>query len=147
AIAPRLVAIRSGGLIRASVSGLTLPVTREQISRTAESLGLQVEEIHSVSALVPSRLALHGHDEQDFKTLAMQCNIGLKWTAYSLLRERALAQLPGSEHAPTQYESAGEWMRWSLQLQQPAGAKVEYFIRPDRPSYWLASVGRDSFWS
>ncbi|WP_157499788.1 hypothetical protein [Lysobacter sp. Root983] len=143
---PSVLAYRTGGIVNAVVSGLTLPVTQDAIRDTASRLELLVLDRGSVSALVPSVLQLHGHDEDALNSLAQQFRMPIAWLSAAAIARFNCARVPDAP-PPTHYEHAGVWRNWSLQGASNPDILVEHFARADRPDYWLATYEGDSFWS
>ncbi|NZA27209.1 hypothetical protein H0E84_12535 [Luteimonas sp. SJ-92] len=144
--APKLLAYRAGGVVNAIVSGLSLPATQAAILDASARLEMLVLTRRSISALVPPVLRIVGNDEESISLVARQVSMPITWLRADMLG-RMFGTLPSGAAAPTQYDSAGEWHRWSLKEGPVPGIRVEHFVRADRPDYWLATHESGSSWA
>lgn len=143
---PQLVAFRVREGFGATLSGLGLPSTIDEVHRAANRLGLLVEERASVSPLVPRSLALRAPRRELLESFATTSHLPLRWLDLAGL----LASRPrhdGLSHPPQHYERATRWYRWSLAAGDHPSVLVEHHMRRDRPDFWTASADGRRIWS
>lgn len=136
---PQLVAFNVGEHIGASLSGLSLSTTVEDVRRVAVRMGCLVEERVSVSPLVPSTIALRAFSVSTVEELARTCRLELSWLDLDALTRREINRHDGSSAPPEHYEGARRWLYWSLKDGEYPDVIVEHRMRAGRPDYWLAS--------
>jgi hypothetical protein len=144
---PRLVAFNVGEQVGATLSGLVLPTTIDELRRTAVRLGCFVEERYSVSPLVPSTVTLRASKASTVEELARACQLRLCWLDLDALTRGGEAyRHDGTSSPPQHYERTSRWSYWSLKDGEYPDVFVEHRMRPDRPDYWLASCGGRQVW-
>ncbi len=143
---PGLVAFHVGDQIGATLSGLALPTTIDEVRRNAVRNGCLVEERFSVSPLVPSTITLRAPDASAMKEIGRACQIGLYWLDLDALARRDTTRHDGTSAPPEHYERTSRWLRWSLKDGEYPDVFVEHRMRPDRPDYWLVSRGGRRLW-
>jgi len=144
---PMLVAVRSGGSIRAMLMGLAQQTTRAEVTRAADRAGVLVEDRRSVSSSVPQTVMLRAPDTEVLQAIGRAAGIEVKWLEQGFLRP---ATLPRGfrQPPPVGYEQEGSWSSWSLERNggRP-GPIVVKWSRPDRPSYWRVTSGAFDVWT
>lgn len=143
---PRLVAFHVGEHIGATLSGLALPTTIEEVRRTAVRTGCSVEERFSVSPLVPATITLRALNTAAIEEIGRVCRIGLYWLNLDVLTRGDINRHDGTSAPPEHYERASRWLLWSLKAGEYPDVCVEHRMRPDRPDYWLVLSGGRRGW-
>jgi hypothetical protein len=143
---PRLVAFRVGEHFGATLSGLALPTTIEEVRRTVVRNGGLVEERCSVSPLVPSTITLRASNAAAVEEVGRACRIGLYWLDVGALTRDNGNRHDGTSAPPEHYERASRWFHWSLKAGEYPNVFVEHRMRPDRPDYWVVSGGGRRAW-
>jgi hypothetical protein len=143
---PRLVAFNVGDYIGATLSGLALCSTIEEVRRTAGRVGCLVEERVSVSPLVPSSITLRASNAATVEELARACRLGIYWLDLDALTRGETNRHDGTSAPPEHYERSSRWTHWSLKQGEYPDVSVEHRMRPDRPDYWVASRSGRQLW-
>lgn len=144
---PCLVAFRVGDHVGATLMGLALRTTRDELKRTALKMSAIVEERLSVSSLVPSSLAFRMPSARHVDELGRACSLHIRWLDIDSMMHGPIARHDGTSPPPTNYEWVHGWPQWSLTPGEYAEVRVEHCMRRDRPDYWVASHGDVHIWS
>lgn len=144
---PRLVAFRVDGYVGATLIGLTVPTTREELERRVVSTAGLVEERCSASAFVPRSLSLRLRSRERLEELALACGIEVRWLRLESASPEATVRQDGTSAPPSNYEWAHPWPRWSLVPGEHDGIEVEHRMRRGCPDYWVVSGDDGSVWS
>lgn len=143
---PRLVAFKIGEHFGATLIGLALPTTVEEMRRAATRIGVLVEERFSVSPFVPRTISLRAADRRAVEDLASACQFGLRWLDLNRLGLLGSSRHDGMSAPPAHYERSIRWSRWSLKSDEHPDVTVEHHMRRDRPDYWVASRNGQRVW-
>lgn len=144
--APRLVVYRVDDHVGASLSGLALPSTVDELRNAALRTGLPIEERFSVSGVVPATLGLRAPDVRAVEEVAAGSRIATCWLDIDDLARVTLGRHDGSSTPPEHYERSVRWSRWSLKRGDHTGVVVEHRMRRDRPDFWVVERGQHRRW-
>jgi hypothetical protein len=144
---PHLIAFQVGECLGATLSGLVLQSTFDEVRRSANRLGVLVEERFSISPLVPPTLAFRARSREALEAIAASCHLQLRWLNVAGLEISGADRHRGTSEPPQHYERTTRWLRWSLMSGDYPTITVEHHMRPDRPDYWTASQEGRRVWS
>jgi hypothetical protein len=144
---PRIVAFKVGDRVGASLSGLTLTNTVDEMRRNAARIGVLVEDRFSVSSLVPQTISVRASDARALEELASACRLSLQWLDLGRVMRGVSSRHDGISAPPEHYERTSRWLKWSLKDGEYSDVLVEHSMRRDRPDYWLASRDGIGIWS
>jgi hypothetical protein len=136
-----------GDHVGATLTGLALPTTRDELRRAALRLSVLVEERLSVSNLVPRSLALRLASARHLDDLALACGLEVSWLDLESLSPGAMVRHDGTSTPPSHYEWVRRWPQWSLVPGEYAELEVEHHMRRDRPDFWVVSYRDQRIWS
>ncbi|WP_223620593.1 hypothetical protein [Lysobacter sp. ESA13C] len=146
---PVFVGFKVGEFTGASLAGLVLPATQDEVRRAAAKRGALVEERRSVSEFVPSTVALRLHSVEDLEALGNTLGFAVRWLDLEgvfgqKIHQHSVASLP-----PEHYEANTRWPRWSLTRGEVADIEFRHFVRKDKdkPDFWVASSNGATAWS
>lgn len=144
---PMLVAVCSGGSVRATLLGLAQQTMRAEVTRAADRAGVLVEERRSVSVYVPQTVMLRTPNAEVLREIGRAAGIEIGWLDQSFLRPAALPR-GFRQPPPVGYEQEASWSSWSLERDAGSvGPTVVKWSRPDRPSYWRVTSGAFDVWT
>lgn len=141
---PRFVGFQVGPWTGASLTGLVLPTTRDDVRRAARTAGALVEDRLSVCELVPKSLAFRIPSRAHLDELGSKCRIEVCWIDQE---SGTSTRHDGTSDRPSNYEWSRRWPRWSLVSGEHPGVDVEHHMRRDRPDYWTVSGEGGGIWS
>jgi hypothetical protein len=144
---PELVAFRSGSAFRATLTGMSLATTRDELVRWVRGKGLLLEHRRCVSPFVPSTITLRIPAPHLLDELGRALDLPLRWLDLGFATEY-VAPRGSMQEAPVGYAWTHDWPSWSL---QPGSAhplvSVTRSIRRDRPDYWTVESAGATIWT
>jgi hypothetical protein len=144
---PRLVGFRVGQHVGATLMGLALPTTRDELKRVAPRVNAIVEERLSVCDVVPRSLAFRLPSAQHLNDLALACQLPVSWLDMGSKSFQMMIRHDCTSEPPSHYESVRPWPHWSLASDEYPGIEVEHRMRRDRPDFWVVSRGDQRIWT